>query len=675
MDDKLQRILMNTKVKQLCTDTIRTLSIDAIQKANSGHPGAPLGLAPVAFTLFDSILKHNPKNPNWLNRDRFVLSAGHASMLQYSILYLRGYDIALEEIKNFRQLESRTAGHPEYHLLPGVETTTGPLGQGATNAVGMAIAGKYLAERYNKPDYSIIDYSVYSIAGDGCMMEGITSEAASLAGHLGLDNLIWIYDSNNITIEGNTDLAFTEDVEKRFLAYNWHVLKVKNGNDFDAIEEAMKKAKNYKGKPVLIIVETTIGFGSPSKAGTAGVHGSPLGVDEVKATKKYLGFPENEDFYIPEEIEKYTENACQVGLEKEKSWKKCFDEYQQKYPQLANELSLIINGDLPEDWDSEIPVFPADQKGDATRATSGKVMNAIAKKIPWLIGGSADLAPSTKTIINDSESFQKDHWNGRNLHFGVREHAMAGVINGIALCGLRVFGATFFTFYDYMRPSVRLAALMKLPVIFVYTHDSIGVGEDGPTHQPIEQLAALRSTPNIEVFRPADANEVAVAWKYAITCTDKPTALALTRQGIPTFDREKYAPAEEALKGGYILADCDGEPELIMIATGSEVQYCVATYEQLIKDGKKVRVVSLPCFSLFERQSNEYKESVLPSNVKKRIVVEAGVAFGWDKYLGSEGKTITMDEFGSSGNANDVMKKYGFTPENVLAVAKAMLGE
>ncbi len=663
------------KTQNLVINTIRTLSMDAIQKANSGHPGSAMSLAPVAFTLFDEFMHYNPAKPLWPNRDRFVLSAGHVSMLQYAVLHLTGYDIKKKDIENFRQLNSICAGHPEYGRAPGIECTTGPLGQGAATSVGFAIAERWLAHYFNKPGHEIINYKTFVVTGDGCMMEGITSEAASLAGHLGLNKLVWIYDSNNITIEGKTDLAFSEDVALRFKAYNWAVQNVEDANDLDLLKTAIKTATDEQEKPSLVIVKSHIAYGSPNKQDSAAAHGAPLGEDEVKATKKFYGWDSEENFYIPEEVKNYREQIISKGKTTEAEWQKLFDVYATKYPDLAKEFDMIQKGELPLQWEKSLPEFPGDEKGVASRAANGKVINAITAKIPWLIGGSADLAPSTKTLINDSNSFSRTVQNGRNFHFGVREHAMGAVVNGLVLSKLRAYGSTFLVFSDYMRPSIRMAAIMKIPALFIFTHDSIGVGEDGPTHQPVEHIASLRALPNIDVIRPADANECSALWKYILSITDRPVALALSRQNLPTLDRKKYASADEALKGGYILADSNGQPDIILLGTGSEIQLCIAAYEKLKNQGINARVVSMPCWTLFDRQSADYKESVLPKAVTARIAVEAGVTMGWTDYTGSKDAVIGIDNFGTSAPLKEVMKEYGFTVDEVVNAAKKRINE
>ncbi|MFB3082231.1 MAG: transketolase, partial [Gammaproteobacteria bacterium] len=637
-------------IDQLCINTIRTLSMDAVQKANSGHPGTPMALAPVAYVLWDRFIRHNPQNPDWPNRDRFVLSVGHASMLLYSSLHILGYDISLEDIKNFRQLGSKCAGHPEFGLTPGVETTTGPLGQGVATSVGMAIAERWLASYFNRAGHEIINYNIFAIAGDGCMMEGISGEAASLAGHLGLSNLIWVYDNNRITIEGNTALAFSEDVAVRFMAYNWNVERVGDANDLEMLERALQVAVDETERPSLVIVDSHIAYGSPNKQDTSGAHGAPLGEDEIRATKKNYAWDPDKVFYVPDRVHGYRKQTVAKGKELEDEWNQKFSAYEKAHSELADQFKLIQNREMPEGWDCCLPRFPADAKGIAGREASNQIQNAIAANIPWLIGGSADLAPSTKTYIKEAGSFEKENHQGRNLHFGIREHAMGAVINGMALSKIRPYGATFLVFSDYHRPTLRLSALMEQPVIYIYTHDSIGVGEDGPTHQPVEHLASMRAIPNLDVIRPADANELAFMWKYIMELKDRPTALVLSRQALPTIDRTRYAPAEGALKGAYILGDCEGTPEVIIIGTGSEVQLCLGAYEQLKRDGIKARVVSMPCWSLYECQNSAYWEEVLPSSVRARVAVEAGSTFGWRRYTGrhDEGSIIGLRDFGAS---------------------------
>jgi transketolase len=657
-------------LKNTIINTIRTLSMDAVQQANSGHPGTPMALAPVVFTIYNNFLKFNPKSPEWMNRDRFVLSAGHASMLLYSVLHIMGYEVSLDDIKNFRQLHSKTPGHPESGLTPGVEMTTGPLGQGAGTSVGMAIAEKWLKTYFNRPGYDLIDYNIFAIASDGCIMEGISHEAASIAGHLGLSNLIWLYDNNSITIEGSTDLTFSEDVAKRFESYQWYIQHVQDANNTETLAQAIQKAIDETERPSLIIVDSHIAYGAPNKQDTASAHGEPLGEDEIRAAKVNYGWDPEKKFYVSDEVKKYTQEITERGEKLEQEWQQKFEAYSRTYPDLAKQLHRIQNRELPEGWDQVLPAFPADEKGLATRQSNGKVLNAIAGKIPWLIGGSADLMPSTKTKINDSSSFAKGNYSGRNLHFGIREHVMGAIVNGMALSKLRSFGATFFVFSDYMRPTIRLAALMEQPSIFIFTHDSIGLGEDGPTHQPVEQLASLRAMPNLEIIRPADANELSVLWRYILEVKDHPIALVLTRQSVPTFDRTKYAFVEGALKGGYILADSDGPPDLILLSTGSEVHLCLNAYEELKKKAMKVRVVSMPCWTLFDRQSPEYRESVLPSSVKARVAVEAGSKLGWERYTGKNGVIIGLDSFGVSAPYKELYQEYGLTVENILETAK-----
>ncbi len=662
----------DNELKNTIVNTIRTLSMDAIQKANSGHPGAPMALAPVAFTVYDEFLTFNPSNPEWPNRDRFVLSAGHASMLLYGILHVMGYDVSMEDIKNFRQLNSNTPGHPEIGPTPGVEMTTGPLGQGIGTSVGMAVAEKWLQQYFNRTGYEIIDYNVYAVASDGCMMEGISHESASLAGHLGLDNLIWFFDNNCITIEGKTGLACSDNVESRFKAYNWYVQHVDDANDLDALAVSIKNAIKEPQKPSLIIVDSHIAFGAPTKQDTAGAHGAPLGEEEIQATKKKYGWDPDKVFFVPEEVKQYTTQMIEKGKKLEDEWNQQFAAYRKKYPELADQFHMIQNRELPRNWHEILPVFSADEKGVATRKSNGKVLNAVAEKIPWLLGGSADLMPSTKTEITASDDFEKNNYSGRNFHFGIREHAMAAVVNGMALSKLRAFGATFFVFTDYMRPALRLAALMKQPAIYIFTHDSIGLGEDGPTHQPIEHLAMLRATPQLDVIRPADANELSVLWQYIMEVNDHPVALVLTRQSIPTIDRDRYSSAEGALKGAYILEDSE-TPEVIFMGTGSEVHICLDAARQLKKEGVHARVVSMPCWELFDLQSDEYKESVLPGSVKVRIAVEAASKLGWEKYAGDQGIIVGMESFGASAPYQELYQKFGFTAENIITLVKKQL--
>ncbi|MDJ0724233.1 MAG: transketolase [Prochloraceae cyanobacterium] len=661
-------------LQELCINSIRFLAIDAVEKAKSGHPGLPMGAAPMAFVLWDSVMRYNPKNPQWFNRDRFVLSAGHGCMLQYAMLYLTGYDsVGLEDIKQFRQWGSKTPGHPENHLTKGIEVTTGPLGQGIANGVGLAMAEAHLAAKYNKPDCKVVDHYTYVILGDGCNMEGISGEACSLAGHLGLGKLIALYDDNHISIDGSTDLAFTEDVSKRFEAYGWHVQHVENGNtDLEGIAKAIEAAKAVTDKPSMIKVTTTIGYGSPNKANSSGVHGSALGGDEVKATRENLGwnYPE---FEVPEDALKQFRKAVDRGAEYEAEWNKVWDSYKSKYASDAAVLERMMSGKLPEGWEKALPTYTPEDKADATRNTSGKTLNALADALPELIGGSADLAPSNKTLLKSSGDFQKGQYDNRNLRFGVREHGMGAICNGIALhnSGLIPYGATFLVFTDYMRNAIRLSAISEARVIWVMTHDSIAVGEDGPTHQPVEHVASLRLIPNLYVFRPADGNETSGAYKVAVESTKTPTLLALSRQGLPNLAGSSIAGTA---KGGYVLSDDGGTPDIILIGTGSETKLCVAAAEELRKGGKKVRVVSMPSCDVFETQDAAYKESVLPKAVKKRISVEAGVTWGWERYVGDEGVAIGIDTFGASAPGGTVLEKFGFTVDNVLAKAKELLG-
>ncbi len=665
---------METKnLIQKSIDTVRVLSADAVQKANSGHPGTPMALSPLGHILWSEIMHYNPKNPEWANRDRFVLSCGHACMLQYSYLYLTGYNVTLDDIKNFRQLHSITAGHPEYDLMPGIEVTTGPLGQGFANGVGMAIAQKYMAARYNQPDFKIFDYKIYAICSDGDLMEGVTAEAASMAGHLGLGNMIYFYDNNNITIEGDTDLAFDEDVSKRFEAYGWHVQNLPDINDLDALSTAINNAQNEINRPSLISIRSVIGYGSPNKHDTASAHGSPLGEDEVRLVKENFGFDPDKSFVVPDEVLDFYHTAGRKSAKNEEDWNELYNQYKQRHPELAKEYETITSGKLPEDWEKNLPVFESGSEM-ATRKASGKTLNAIAEYFPQLIGGSADLAPSTDTNLDAYKSFSSKHPDGRNFHFGIREHAMGAVINGMALSNYLIpYGATFLIFSDYMRPPLRLAAIMNIRPIMVYTHDSIGLGEDGTTHQPVEQLIGLRTVPNMTVIRPADANETAHAWRVAITHTDGPVAIVLTRQGIPIIDQNKYAKADNLEKGAYILSDTDGSPDIILIATGSEVHLIMAAQEELNKNGIQARVISMPSWSLFDKQDAAYREKVLPKGIRKRLAVEAGSPVGWMKYTTDDGDVIGIDKFGESAPGEEVLKEYGFSVENVVNRAKALL--
>ena len=680
-------------METISINTIRTLCIDAIQAANSGHPGTPMGMAPVAYTLWQQFLRFDPQDPVWPNRDRFVLSAGHASMLLYSLLHLtevravsKDYEtlgevsVPLDAIKTFRQLGSRCPGHPEYRWTSGVETTTGPLGQGLSTSVGMAIGRQWLAERYNRPGFEdLFDFNVYALCGDGCMMEGISSEAASLAGHLQLSNLCWIYDNNHITIEGHTSLTFTEDVATRFIGYQWNVTRVGDANDLDMLARAFRTFQNCKDRPTLIIVDSHIGYGSPHKQDTSEAHGEALGVEEVRLTKRNYGWPEDETFYVPDGVyDHFRQGIGKRGKQLRDAWFARIEAYRKQYPELAEELYRMQHRQLPEDWDRDLPAFPADAKGMATRESSGKVLNAIAKNVPWLIGGAADLAPSTKTRITEEGAgdFQAESYGGRNFHFGIREHAMGAILNGLSLVKVRPFGAGFFIFVDYMRGSMRLSALMEIPVIYVFTHDSIGVGEDGPTHQPIEQLAHMRSMPGLIVIRPADANEVVEAWKVILQLHHEPAVLVLTRQTVPTIDRTKYSSASGLARGAYVLADAvGGSPEVILIGTGSEVALCLEAYEQLTKEGIRARVVSMPSWELFDDQDKNYRDSVLPPNVRARVSVEEASDFGWAKYTGSEGHNVCIETFGASAPLKQLLKKFGFNVEHVVAAAKDQIAQ
>ncbi len=654
-------------------NTVRVLAADAVQKANSGHPGTPMGLAPVGHVLWAETMNYNPHNPEWANRDRFILSCGHACMLQYSFLYLTGYPITLDDIKKFRQLHSKTAGHPEYGLLPGIEVTTGPLGQGFANGVGFAIAQKYMAARYNRPGFDIFDYKIYAICSDGDMMEGITSEAASLAGHLQLGNMIYLYDDNHISIEGNTDLTFDEDVASRFEAYGWHVQVLPDGNDLIALSAAIKNAQKETSRPSLIKVRTHIGYGSPNKSDTAAAHGSALGESEVKLVKKNFGFDPEKYFVVPEEVLKYYREAGNKGIEKEKDWNNLYKSYKEKYTDLANEYELVSSGKLPEAWKQNLPVFKAGEE-IATRKASGKVLNAIADYLPNLIGGSADLAPSTDTNLEKYKSFSVENQDGRNFHFGIREHAMGAILNGLALSKYIIpYGATFLIFSDYMRPPIRLAAIMKIRSIFVFTHDSIALGEDGTTHQPVEQLIGLRSVPNLTVIRPADANETVQAWRVAIEHSGGPLAIILTRQGIPVIDQEKYTKAIELERGAYILSESKTKPDLILIGTGSEVHLLLDAQQKLKEQNVISRVISMPSWELFEKQDSDYKEKIFPPSLRKRLAVEAGSPLGWLKYVTDEGDIISVNRFGESAPGAEVMEEYGFTVENIVKRAKALI--
>ncbi len=675
----------------LCINTMRTLAMDAVQKANSGHPGTPMALAPVAYTLWQNYLNFDPADANWPNRDRFVLSVGHASMLLYSLIHLTGVRavnehedrnapaLTIEDLQKFRQMDSKTPGHPEYRMTSGVETTTGPLGQGCGNSVGLAMAQRFLASRYNKPGYDLFNHHVWVLAGDGDMMEGISSEAASTAGHLKLGNLTWIYDSNHITIEGGTDLAFDEDVVARFAAYGWDVQHVDDANDLAAMGRALEHAKSVTDRPSFIKVTSVIGYGAPKKAGTNKAHGEPLGDEEIRGAKKAYGWPEDKSFYVPDGVyEHFSAGIGKRGSTQRAAWLKLVEGYKRDYPELAAELEHMNQHTLPDGWDADIPSFPADGKGIASRDSSQKVLNAIAPHLPWMIGGAADLAPSTKSnmTFDGAGSFEADNYGGRNLHFGIREHAMGSICNGLALSALRPYGSGFLIFSDYMKPPIRLSAIMELPVVYIFTHDSIGVGEDGPTHQPIEQLISLRSIPGMRVIRPADANEVAEAWRHVVTLKEHPACLVLSRQPLPTLDRTKYAPAAGLKHGAYVLADPPegGEPEVILMATGSEVSLVVGAYETLTKEGLRVRVVSFPSWEMFEDQPAEYKDSVLPPHITARVSVEQASTMGWDRYVGLKGAMIGMHTFGASAPMAALQKKFGFTPDAVAEAARKQAG-
>src|SRR6266849_5818597 len=682
-----QALVTGKQLETLCINTIRTLAIDAVQQANSGHPGAPMGLAPVAYCLWQEFLRYDPEDPIWPNRDRFVLSNGHASMLLYAMLHLAGVravgadeqvlkELALpmEEIKRFRQLGSRTPGHPESHITSGVETTTGPLGQGVGNSVGMAMASKWLAANFNRPGLEIFNFNVYAMCSDGDLMEGVGGEAASLAGHLKLSNLCWIYDHNSITLDGPADWSFSEDVMTRFVGYGWNVTRVTDANDLEMLSRAFDIFLKATDRPTLIVVDSHIGYGSPHKQDTNAAHGEPLGEEEVRLVKKFYGWPEDAKFLVPEGVrEHFREGIGKRGRELHSEWSKTFSQYTQRYPELTDQLHRMQRRELPDGWDKNLPTFPADAKGLATRESSGKVLNAVAQNIPWLIGGAADLATSTKTTLKfeGAGDFQPGRYAGRNLHFGVREHGMGASVNGMVVSGIRAYGATFFNFSDYMRASMRLAALMEAPSIFIFTHDSIGLGEDGPTHQPIEQLASLRAMPNMIVLRPGDANEVVEAWKIIAQLQHQPVTLVLTRQALPTLDRTKYAAASGTARGAYILADAPGgKPDVILMGTGSEVSLCVDAYEKLKAEGIKARVVSMPSWEIFERQDANYKESVLPPAVTARVSVEMAATFGWDRYVGPKGRKIGMTRFGASAPLKDLLKFFGFTADRVVSEAR-----
>jgi transketolase len=682
--------MADDKTVQLAINTIRTLSIDAVQQAKSGHPGTPMALAPLVYTIWNRVMRFDPQDPIWPNRDRFVLSNGHASMLLWSVLHLTktqavnaDYErlghpsVSLDDIRHFRQLESKAPGHPEYHWVSGVETTTGPLGQGVATSVGMAIAEKWLANRYNRPGFEIFDYNIYAICGDGCMMEGVASEAASLAAHLGLDNLCWIYDNNRITIEGSTRITFTEDVEGRFLSYGWNVLRVGDANDIERIEHALDIFRKTKERPTFVVLDSHIGYGSPHRQDTAAAHGEPLGDEEVRLTKRSYGWPEDAKFLVPDGVyEHFASGIGARGAKARQQWTELFAAYRTKYPDLAIEIEQMQRRELPAGWDRNLPVFPADPKGIAGRDASGKVLNVLAQNIPWFFGGSADLGPSNKTTLTyeGAGDFEPGSPGGKNLHFGIREHAMAATVNGLSLSKLRAFGATFFIFSDYARPAIRLSALMELPTIFVFTHDAMGDGEDGPTHQPVEQLASLRAIPGLVTLRPGDANEVVEAYRYIVQLRHKPAVLALSRQPLPTFDRSKYAPASGVARGAYVLGDTPGgNPQVILIASGSEVSLAVDAHEQLLAEGIRSRVVSMPSWDIFDHQTQDYRDSVLPPNVIARVAVEQASTFGWERYVGTTGRIIGMKTFGASAPLKELQRKFGFEPDHVAAAAKELL--
>jgi len=685
-----QAVATGKQLDQLCINTIRTLSMDAVQKANSGHPGAPMGLAPAAYCLWQQILRYDPADPHWPNRDRFVLSNGHASMLLYSLLHLAGVRevsrngevlsspaVSLEDIKNFRQIDSKTPGHPEYGLTTGVETTTGPLGQGVANSVGMAIAERWLAAHFNRPGFELFGYNIWTFCGDGDMMEGISGEAASVAGHLRLSNLCWIYDNNHITIEGKTNLAFSEDVGARFAAYGWDVSHVHDANDLDALGNAYRRALAITDRPKLIIVDSHIAFGSPHRQDSKEAHGEPLGEEEVKLTKRAYGWPEDAKFLVPDGVrENFRDGMGKRGAQLNSQWRALFKKYGETFPGLSDQIERIQLRELPDGWDKDLPAFAVDSKGIATRESSGKVLNAIAKNYPWLMGGAADLYPSTKTRLtfDAAGDFEAENYDARNFHFGIREHSMGAIVNGMTVSNLRAFGSTFFIFSDYMKPPIRLSAIMEIPAIWIFTHDSIGVGEDGPTHQPIEQLATLRAVPGLVTLRPADANEVVESWKVIMKLKKEPVALVLTRQALPTLDRTKYASAQGVARGGYILADADaGKPQVILMATGSEVYLCIDAYEKLKAEGIRARVVSLPSWDLFDKQDQSYRDRVLPPDVTARVAVEQAAVLGWSQYVGPKGRVIGMHSFGASAPLKDLQKKFGFTPDAVLQAARELV--
>ncbi len=685
-----EKAMSDQALDQLSINTIRTLSIDAVQQANSGHPGTSMALAPAVYTIWNRVMRFDPLDPIWPNRDRFVLSNGHASMLLWSVLHLTGtravnaeYEtlgqpaVSLEDIRRFRQLDSKAPGHPEYHWVSGVETTTGPLGQGVATSVGMGIGQKWLAGRYNQPGFTMFDYKIYAVCGDGCMMEGVASEAASLAGHLGLDNLCWIYDNNHITIEGSTKITFTEDIAARFLGYGWNVLRVGDANDIDLIQRALGVFEETKGRPTFIILDSHIGYGSPHKQDTAAAHGEPLGEEEVRLAKRAYGWPEDAKFLVPDGVrEHFAAGIGARGTEARRQWTDLLETYRTKYPDLATEIGQMQRRELPTEWDRNLPVFPADAKGVAGRDASSAVLNIIAQNVPWFLGGSADLGPSNKTVLKyeGAGDFQAACPTGKNLHFGIREHAMAAAVNGLALSKIRAFGATFFIFSDYARPAIRLAALMELPSIFIFTHDAMGDGEDGPTHQPIEQLISLRAIPGLATLRPGDANEVVEAYRYVLQLRHQPAVLALSRQPLPTLDRSKYAPASGVVRGAYVLADPPGgNPEVILIASGSEVSLVVKAHEQLLAENIRSRVVSMPSWDIFEHQTPDYQDSVLPPAITARIAVEQGSTLGWERYVGRQGRIIGMHTFGASAPLKELQKKFGFEPQRIVAIAKELV--
>lgn len=681
---------MTNALDQLSVNTMRTLAIDAVQAANSGHPGTPMALAPLVYTLWNRVLRFDPRDPVWPNRDRFVLSNGHASMLLWSLFHLTGVQavnaqyesvgkpaVTLDDIKHFRQWGSKAPGHPEYHLVSGVETTTGPLGQGVATSVGMAVAGKYLGARYNRPGFDLFDHRIYAVCGDGCLMEGVSSEAASLAGHLALDNLCWIYDNNHITIEGNTAITFTEDVMARFRAYRWNVLHVADANDLDGIEAALRSGADTRGRPTLIVLDSHIGYGSPGKHDSAEAHGEPLGAEEVKAAKRSYGWPEDAQFLIPEGVrEHFSAGIGERGAAANRAWREQLESYCASHPDLARELEQLQRRELPPGWDTDLPVFAADGKGVAGRDVAGAVLNAVAPRVPWLLGGSADLGPSNRTTLKfpGAGDFQLGARSGRNLHYGVREHAMSAVVNGMTLSKLRAFGATFLIFSDYARPAIRLSALMEIPSLFIFTHDAMGDGEDGPTHQPVEQLASFRAVPGLTVLRPGDANEAVEAFRYAMQLRHRPALIALSRQALPTLDRRRYAPAEGVSRGAYVLADAPGNaPEVILIATGSELHLAVRAHEGLLAEGVRSRVVSMPSWDLFEEQPADYRDRVLPPGVTARVAIEQAATFGWDRYVGARGRVIGMHTFGASAPLQELDRRFGFDPDAITAAAKSLL--